>query len=97
MLDTKQSSKGYWVQRIVSFKRPAHETHGCEICRGMALLYFEPPVAQVGSLGGGHLLFRCGACGALWEETLRFNAPIDEAEAKALCPTAFEKGSAAEL
>lgn len=71
-----------------AFPKPARETHGCDICRRMALLYFEPPVMEVGHLGGGHLLFRC-PCGALWEQALRFNAPISEAEARALCPSAF--------
>ena len=38
----------------------------------MSQLYFEPPVLEVGHLGGGHLLFRCSTCGALWEQTLKF-------------------------
>lgn len=72
-----------------AFPKPARETHGCDICRRMALLYFEPPVVEIGHLGGGHLLFRRGTCGALWEQTLRFNAPIAEAEARMLCPSAL--------
>jgi hypothetical protein len=55
----------------------------------MALVYFEPPVMELGQLRGGHLLFRCSTCGALWEQALRFNAPIAEAEARILCPSAF--------
>ena len=55
----------------------------------MSQLYFEPPVLEVGHLGGGHLLFRCSTCGALWEQTLKFNAPISETEARTLCPSAF--------
>jgi hypothetical protein len=55
----------------------------------MAVLYFEPPVMEIGHFGGGHLLFLCATCGALWEQALRFNTPIAEAEARTLCPSAF--------
>lgn len=72
-----------------TFPRTPRETHGCEVCRRMAGLYFERPVVEIGELGGGHLLFRCADCGALWEQALRFNAPISEAEARSLCPSAF--------
>ena len=69
--------------------KPMHETHGCDVCRKMSQLFFEFPVMEVGHLGGGDLLFRCSACGALWEQTLRLNAPISEVEARKLCPLAF--------
>jgi hypothetical protein len=73
-----------------TFSRPPPESHGCDVCRRMAWLYFEPPVVEIGHLGGGHLLYRCETCGALWEQALRFNAPIAEAEARMLCPSAFD-------
>jgi len=60
------------------------------MCRRMANLFFEPPVMDIGDLDGGHLLFRCARCDALWEQALRFNPPISEAEARNLCPAAFE-------
>ena len=71
------------------YPRPAREGYGCELCRASAVTFFGASFLQIGHLGGGHLLFRCPQCGALWEQALRFNAPISEAEARLLCPSAF--------
>jgi hypothetical protein len=46
----------------------------------------ELPVLELGHIGGGHLLYRCGICGAFWERTLRSNDPIAEAEVRKLYP-----------
>jgi hypothetical protein len=60
------------------------EDQGCADCRQAALVGLSAPLLRLGHIGGGHLLYRCGKCGAYWEETLRLACEIPREEAEAL-------------
>jgi hypothetical protein len=61
---------------------------GCDQCRMSALRGGVEVFAEIGHLGGGHLLQRCTACGAYWEFGLREAHVVTAEEARAFLPEA---------
>jgi len=54
----------------------------CKECEEAALRGMSPPLEQIAVSDGPIFLYRCRACGGLWEENLRESHPITKEAAK---------------